>query len=117
MNRFIFIFLLVNILLAALLLSLALWGDDAEQPYLPYSVQTDTATIAANRQCLECHAHRRFEMAKPSRPNKKYRMKMPREYIIDSAKYICSSHWEFKCTDCHSTDYKTAPHDQALRFV
>jgi hypothetical protein len=36
--------------------------------------------------------------------------------IIDTAKYYSANHWNFKCTDCHSSDYEVYPHAAELRF-
>jgi hypothetical protein len=40
---------------------------------------------------------------------------MPQDFRIDSAAYYQSSHFSFKCTDCHTPDYETFPHDGELR--
>lgn len=117
MKRFAFLFILISVILAVFLFSIAEWRSNI-QAFVPTrpADKIDTATVAANKKCLECHASRHFEMAKPSRPNKFYAMKMPRDYIIDSSGFKHSSHWNFKCTDCHSSEYDSVPHDQSLRF-
>lgn len=117
MKRFAFLFLLVSVLLAVLLFSIAERKSEIQE-YVPLRAadNVDTAAAADNKKCLICHANRHFAMAKPSRPTKYYSMKMPLDYIIDTISFKHSSHWIFKCIDCHSTEYHIVPHDQTLRF-
>ncbi len=117
MKRFAFLFILFSVIFSAVIFFAAKQQGDTHR-YTPArpAGEIDTASLAANRKCLACHANRHFEMAKPSRPAKKYAMKMPLDYIIDSASFKHSSHWNFSCTDCHASEYTAAPHDQSLRF-
>ena len=41
---------------------------------------------------------------------------MPVEFFVDSAIYYNSSHWDFKCIDCHSDEYEIFPHIGELRM-
>jgi len=82
--------------------------------FVPKHLKNDAKLENAN--CLKCHGTRHYEMVKPTNTKKVIYGKMPNEFIIDTNLYYSSSHWNFKCTDCHSEDYETAPHDPNLRF-
>jgi len=73
-------------------------------------------TASKNEKCLSCHGNRHYEMVKPTNNNKVIHGRMPQEYIIDTVKYIASSHGSFGCLDCHSSGYETVPHDPDARF-
>lgn len=66
-----------------------------------------------NEKCLKCHGSYKFKF---QFEEKDYRFKMPADYVIDTAAYAISNHWNFKCIDCHTDEYLVAPHDQTLRF-
>jgi NAD-dependent SIR2 family protein deacetylase len=55
-------------------------------------------------------------MALPDDSTKFIFRKMPLDYMIDTAEYYVSNHWNFKCSDCHSDKYYRAPHEPQLRF-
>lgn len=68
-----------------------------------------------NAQCLQCHASRLVRFT-PEDSDKEYIQKMYTDCIIDTTFYYNSNHWNFKCTDCHDSDYETFPHRAELRF-
>jgi Zn finger protein HypA/HybF involved in hydrogenase expression len=69
-----------------------------------------------NNKCLKCHASRKYAMTSSSDSTKIIFRKMPLDYMIDTAQYYMSNHWNFKCNECHSEKYVKVPHNQELRF-
>ncbi|MCB0521335.1 MAG: cytochrome c3 family protein [Lewinellaceae bacterium] len=68
-----------------------------------------------NALCLKCHANKYVRFT-PEGSDQPYIFKMYSDCIIDTTKYYASNHWNFKCVDCHSSDYETYPHLAGLRF-
>lgn len=68
-----------------------------------------------NAYCLHCHGKFHVEYKNDSL-GIDFRQKMYAECVIDTAAYYDSNHWNFKCIDCHSEDYKGFPHNPQLRF-
>ena len=70
---------------------------------------------AENEKCLMCHGQSKYSYAnKESKKNVTKRMYS--ELIIKREVFYVSNHRGFKCTDCHSEDYITFPHDGKLRM-
>jgi Zn finger protein HypA/HybF involved in hydrogenase expression len=69
-----------------------------------------------NRKCLKCHSSRKYGITNPEDTTKVIFRKMPLDYMIDTSEYYVSNHWNFKCSECHSEQYKKVPHNQELRF-
>jgi len=68
-----------------------------------------------NQLCLNCHSHRTFYYLNEGLGHE-VRERMNPYFIIDSAGFYQSNHWNFSCTDCHSMDYRTFPHAGTLRM-
>lgn len=68
-----------------------------------------------NENCFKCHGQSKF-VFENSESNKKTAKRMYTELIIDREKFYSSNHRQFRCTDCHSEDYGTFPHDNKLRM-
>ena len=83
-----------------------------------YAQDTIKAKVYTNREdnakCLKCHGQHKFSMT--SADQKVFTYKMPSDYVIDTAAYAVSNHWNFKCIDCHTDEYAVTPHNQTLRF-
>ena len=67
-----------------------------------------------NAKCFKCHGTNKFKVVNAD--GKVYRHKMPSDYIIDTAAYYNSNHWNFKCFDCHTDEYAEVPHKRELKF-
>jgi len=70
---------------------------------------------AKNENCFKCHGQSKYSYEN-SESKKKATKKMYAELIIDRSVFYESNHREFKCTDCHSEDYNTFPHQGNLRM-
>ena len=68
-----------------------------------------------NAVCFECHGNQFFNVVDED-SGETFRRKMFKGLIIDSVKYYETNHWSFTCTDCHSYDYNTYPHADALHY-
>lgn len=68
-----------------------------------------------NENCFKCHGQSKY-MLEDSSTNKSKAKKMYTEVIIDRELFYTSNHREFRCTDCHSEDYGTYPHNNNLRY-
>lgn len=113
-NKNIYIYVLLSLVFLAIVIIAMFIVKTEGLTYIPYHKKNDSKT--ENAGCLKCHGTRHFKMAKPSNPKIVIHSKMPRECIIDTNLFYTSSHWNFSCIDCHSEEYKTAPHDPNLQF-
>jgi Zn finger protein HypA/HybF involved in hydrogenase expression len=68
-----------------------------------------------NENCLKCHGQSSYSYENKE-SGKTVKKKMYAELILNRDEYYISNHREFKCTDCHSEDYGTFPHDGNLRM-
>lgn len=68
-----------------------------------------------NRECLKCHGQVYYTYYNDW-IERDVKERMNPYYIVDSAAFYRSNHWNFKCIDCHSMDYATFPHPGELRF-
>jgi Zn finger protein HypA/HybF involved in hydrogenase expression len=103
----------INILIAFILFCTYLPVSKAENNDSKKKVYTSKK---ANDKCFKCHANRKYGIASADDSNKIIFRKMPLDYMIDTAEYYSSNHWDFKCNECHSDEYKNIPHNQELRF-
>jgi len=68
-----------------------------------------------NEQCLKCHGQSKYTFENKD-AGKMVRKKMYSDLIIKRDLFYLSNHREFKCTDCHSEDYLSFPHQGNLRM-
>lgn len=69
----------------------------------------------SNQQCFQCHGHKTFHYYNES-SGKTIKERMNPYFIVDSIDFYNSNHWNFSCTDCHSTEYENFPHNGELRM-
>ncbi len=65
--------------------------------------------------CLKCHGNAIYEYYNEWIEGPEQRIMNP-FYRIEKDAYYGSVHGNFSCTDCHSPDYETFPHDGLLRM-
>jgi len=65
--------------------------------------------------CLKCHTHQTFTFKNTLTSKMDKRMMNPL-YILDKGHFASGVHAKFKCTDCHSADYGTYPHNAELKL-
>lgn len=71
--------------------------------------------IDDNQECLKCHGHANYYYYNEW-IEREVKDRMNPYFIIDSALFYQSNHWNFSCTDCHSSDFSTFPHPGELRM-
>lgn len=92
-------------------------------PYIhSHSSQTPLQTdqkefefLEENDNCLKCHGHEYYYYYNDW-VERDIKERMNPYYIVDSALFYESNHWNFRCVDCHSEDYQTFPHPGELRM-
>ncbi len=70
---------------------------------------------ADNQLCFDCHGGSAYFFFNEGL-GRDVKERMNPYFIIDSAQYYQSNHWNFSCTDCHSMDYQNFPHAGELRM-
>ena len=68
-----------------------------------------------NEKCLSCHSNTKFSYENTV-TSQKVKHKMEPGNIINPDLFYASNHKNFKCTDCHSEDFKVWPHSAEVRM-
>jgi hypothetical protein len=71
--------------------------------------------VEDNEACLKCHGEVVFILEDPENGRSATKRMGPCK-IIDRDNYYTSVHRAFSCTDCHSYDFMTFPHNMDSRF-
>ncbi len=84
------------------------------------SSSQDTSTFVSpflekNERCFKCHGQGIYEYTNENL-GRQVKALMFSERIIDRNEFYSSNHKSFSCTDCHSEDYTSFPHDGKLRM-
>lgn len=90
--------------------------------FQPLASQTPVETeervyefVDENQSCLKCHGDSYYYYYNDW-VEREIKDRMNPYYIIDSADFYASNHWNFRCIDCHSADYSEFPHPGELRM-
>lgn len=86
--------------------------------FLGFSLKTqaqEKALAPETDLCLKCHTHQTFTFKNTVTDHMDKRMMNPL-YILDKDHFSKGVHSKFKCTDCHSSDYGTYPHNAELKL-
>ena len=70
--------------------------------------------VEDNEGCLKCHGEQKFSIV-DSIYDRTITKKMYSELHVDRDEYYSSVHKSFSCTDCHSYDFYTFPHNIEAR--
>jgi len=76
-------------------------------------VSNETKTF--NQNCFKCHGKSKYEYPNAD-SSKIIKRRMGTNFRIPEEKYYVSNHYNFKCTDCHSSDYGVFPHKTDLFY-
>jgi hypothetical protein len=71
--------------------------------------------VEDNEACLRCHGEAKFVLEHPELDMSATKRMDPSK-MIDRDLYYSSVHKGFSCTDCHSYDFMTFPHNMDSRF-
>ncbi len=69
----------------------------------------------ANSKCFNCHGRPVYSYYNENL-ERDVSKRMNPYFLIDSVAYYNQNHKSFECTDCHSYDYNTFPHDNDLQM-
>jgi Zn finger protein HypA/HybF involved in hydrogenase expression len=84
------------------------------------TVILDTAAFVSpydedNQRCFKCHGQSKYSYMNESL-DREVKAMMFSERIIKKSEFYKSNHKNFSCTDCHSAEYATFPHNGELRM-
>ncbi|RZT97232.1 cytochrome c3-like protein [Ancylomarina subtilis] len=74
-----------------------------------------TLNLKADNDCLRCHANQTHTIYNDWTERNEKRLMNP-YFILDSLRMKAGVHRSFVCTDCHSSDYETYPHNGELKL-
>lgn len=74
-----------------------------------------TLNLKADNDCLRCHASQTHTIYNDWTERNEKRLMNP-YFILDSLRIKTGVHHSFACTDCHSSDYETYPHQGELKL-
>jgi len=70
---------------------------------------------AEHHQCLKCHSNQSYSFHNEVTGKEEKRLMNP-YYILDTVAMTVGVHKQFDCTDCHSSEYGTYPHQSNLKL-
>lgn len=70
---------------------------------------------ARNHSCLKCHSSQTYTFHNSLMETEEIKLMNP-HYILDTLQLKTGVHKSFDCTDCHSYDYMTYPHNANLKL-
>ena len=70
---------------------------------------------AQHHQCLKCHSNQTYSFLNSVKKKEEKRLMNP-YFIIDTVALTHGVHKQFDCTDCHSGEYATYPHNGNLKL-
>ncbi len=70
---------------------------------------------AQHHQCLKCHSNQTYSFFNSVKGKDEKRMMNP-YFILDTVALSAAVHKPFDCTDCHSSEYGTYPHQSNLKL-
>ncbi|HZL11189.1 MAG TPA: cytochrome c3 family protein [Prolixibacteraceae bacterium] len=79
------------------------------------NLKAQTYQDAENHPCLKCHSNQTYSFFN-SVKNKEEKRLMNPYFILDTVAMTHGVHKQFDCTDCHSYEYGTYPHQANLKL-
>jgi len=70
---------------------------------------------ARQHQCLKCHSNQTYTFLNTVKGKEEKRLMNP-YFILDTVAMTNGVHKQFDCTDCHSSEYATYPHNGNLKL-
>lgn len=83
--------------------------------FFPLNLKAQTYQDAQQHACLKCHSNQSYSFYNSVTGNDVKRLMNP-YYILDTVAISASVHKQFDCTDCHSSEYGTYPHQANLKL-
>lgn len=100
-------YLVVSVFTGVMLMFLMILTAASEETTVPLSEES--------QKCLSCHGGTHYTLSDTTSGDE-VKLTMYRELRIDAVAYTKGTHGNFKCTDCHSSDYETLPHPVSVKF-
>lgn len=110
-----FLNLLFLFLIALINPAEVVYGIKAEKPSSQDTISYVSPFHDDNERCFKCHGQSWYEFTNES-DGRTIKATMCPERVTDRKEFYNANHKSFGCTDCHSSDYVTWPHDGALRM-
>lgn len=70
---------------------------------------------AQHHMCLKCHSNQTYSFFNSVKDKEEKRLMNP-YFILDTIALRNGVHKQFDCTDCHSSEYQTYPHNASLKL-
>ncbi len=90
-------------------------GLQAQPERLKVDMISPPEKAGDNNQCFECHGKKVYKYVNASTGMTERKVMNP-NFVFDQEVFYKGVHRHFSCTDCHSPDYETFPHQSELRF-
>ncbi len=82
---------------------------------LNVDMESEPAKMEDNKHCFDCHSNHIYTFENPVSGITE-RKEMNPNFVYSTEAFYNGVHRHFACTDCHSPDYETFPHNAELRF-
>lgn len=82
---------------------------------LSFFTKAQSYQNALQHPCLKCHSQQSYSFTNTV-TNKEMKRLMNPYYIMDTVAMVNGVHKQFDCTDCHSSEYSTYPHQANLKL-
>ncbi|PKP53492.1 MAG: hypothetical protein CVT92_04145 [Bacteroidetes bacterium HGW-Bacteroidetes-1] len=77
--------------------------------------KSEPANLESNKHCFDCHSNNIYQYENEN-TGKVERKAMNPNFVYNPDDFYKGVHRHFACTDCHSPDYETFPHQAELRL-
>jgi hypothetical protein len=104
-----------NLLLMILILfPSALYAFERNETFLQDTTLFVSPFKEDNERCFKCHAEKKYEYMNET-SGKLLKAAMHPGDILSRDKFYASNHKGFSCTDCHSSQFQSFPHNEELK--
>lgn len=83
--------------------------------FFPGNLKAQSYQDPQHHACLKCHSNQSYSFQNSVTGNEVKRLMNP-YYILDTVAISAGVHKQFDCTDCHSSEYGTYPHQANLKL-
>jgi hypothetical protein len=83
--------------------------------FTPRQITAQSYNDAQNHPCLKCHSNQTYSYFNGLMSKEENRLMNP-YFILDTVALRAGVHNQFDCTDCHSSEYLTYPHNSNLKL-
>jgi len=83
--------------------------------FISLNLNAQSYQNAEQHQCLKCHSQQSYSFHNSVTDVEMKRLMNP-YYILDTVAMVAGVHKQFDCTDCHSSEYATYPHQANLKL-